>query len=106
MKKESSKWERILANCTSIFITVTDAVRKPHCKATWGGVYLVFASTPLFIIEGSQDRESNSVGTWKQELMLRPWRSSAYWLAAMSMLTCLPCYPHYHQPGVAQLTIR
>ena len=30
--------------------------------------------------EGSQDRNSNRAGSWRQELMQRPWRDAAYWL--------------------------
>jgi hypothetical protein len=30
--------------------------------------------------EGSQNRDSNRAGTWRQELMQRPWRDAAYWL--------------------------
>ena len=36
--------------------------------------------TLLFITKGSQDRNSNRAGTWRQALMHRPWRSTAYWL--------------------------
>ena len=43
-----------------------------------------YASTLLFIIKGSQDRNSNRAETWRQELMQRPWRGAAYWLS--------PCY--------------
>jgi hypothetical protein len=28
----------------------------------------------MFIIEEVQDRNSGRAGTWRQELMLRPWR--------------------------------
>ena len=35
--------------------------------------------TALFIIEGSQDRNSNRAGTWRQELMQRQWRDAVYW---------------------------
>jgi hypothetical protein len=31
-----------------------------------------YTSILLFIIEGSQDRNSNRAGTWRQELMKRP----------------------------------
>ena len=41
-------------------------------------VYLAYASTPQFIIEGSQGRNSSRAGTWRQELMQRPWRGAAY----------------------------
>jgi hypothetical protein len=32
----------------------------------------------LFIIEGSQDRNSNKSGSRRQELMQRPWRDVTY----------------------------
>ena len=32
-------------------------------------VYLAYTCTSLFIIRGSQDRNSNRAGTWRQELM-------------------------------------
>jgi hypothetical protein len=35
-------------------------------------VYLPYTSRALFIIKGSQDRNSNMAGTWRQELMQRP----------------------------------
>jgi hypothetical protein len=41
-------------------------------------VYSVYTSTLLFITKGSQDWNSQSVGTWRQELMQRPWRNAAY----------------------------
>lgn len=41
-------------------------------------VYLAYNSTTLFIIKGSQCRNSNRAGTWKQELTQSPWRSAAY----------------------------
>ena len=31
-----------------------------------------------FIIEGSNGRNSNRVGIWRQELIQRPWRGAAY----------------------------
>ena len=44
-------------------------------KATWCGerIYLASAFTSQFITEGSQDRNSNSAGTGRLELMQRPW---------------------------------
>jgi hypothetical protein len=41
-------------------------------------VYLAYTSTLLFTAEGSQDSNSNSTGTWRQELMQRPWSGAAY----------------------------
>jgi hypothetical protein len=34
-------------------------------------IYLAYTSMLLFIIEGSQDRNSNRAGSWRQELMQR-----------------------------------
>jgi hypothetical protein len=42
--------------------------------------YLAYIFISLFIIEGSQDRNSNNAGTWRQELLQRPWRGAAYLL--------------------------
>ena len=50
-------------------------------------VYLAYTSTLLFITEGSQDRHSNRVGSWRQERMQRPWRGAAYWLAPHGLLS-------------------
>jgi hypothetical protein len=54
-------------------------------------VYLAYTSVLLFIIEGSQDRNSSRAGTWRQELMLRPRRGAAYSLAPHGLLS-LPSY--------------
>jgi hypothetical protein len=36
------------------------------------GVYLAYTSTSLFITKRSQDRNSNKIETWRQELMQKP----------------------------------
>jgi hypothetical protein len=41
-------------------------------------VYSAYTSTLLFIIKGSQDRNSHRVGTWRQEWMQKPWKKAAY----------------------------
>jgi hypothetical protein len=41
-------------------------VQKQLGKKT---AYLAYASTSLFIINGSQDRNSNQEATWKQDLI-------------------------------------
>lgn len=48
-------------------------------------VYFAYISTLLFIIKGSQERNSNRAGIWRQELMKKPWRA-AYWLAQWAFL--------------------
>ena len=63
-----------------------------------GGIYSVYTSTALFITEGSQGRNSSRVGTWRQELMQRPWRDAAYWLAHHGLLSQLSYRTQIHQP--------
>jgi hypothetical protein len=43
----------------------------------------------LFIVKGSQGRTSCRAGTWRQELMQRPWRGAAFWLASHGLLNLL-----------------
>ena len=51
--------------------------------------------------EGSEGRNSNRAGTWRQELMQRPWMSAAYWFDFHGLLS-LFCYrTQDHQPRVA-----
>jgi hypothetical protein len=50
-------------------------------------VYLGPASPSQVITGGSQDRNSGRAGTWRQELMQRPWRGSACWLASHGLLS-------------------
>ena len=61
-------------------------------------VNLAHASIALLIIEGSQDRNSNWAGTWRQELMQRPQRGAAYWLAPGGLLSLLPYKAQNYQP--------
>jgi hypothetical protein len=63
-------------------------------------VYSAYTSTLLFIIKGSQDRNSHRAGTWRQELMQRPWRDAAYWLASL-----LSYKPRTISPGMAPPTM-
>jgi len=37
-------------------------------------IYSAYTSTLLLITKGSQDRNLHRAGSWKQELMQRPWR--------------------------------
>jgi hypothetical protein len=59
---------------------------------------LPYTFISLFIIERSQDRNSNRVGTWRQELMQRPWRGTAYRLAPHGLLTLICYRTQDHQP--------
>jgi hypothetical protein len=51
---------------------------KHHDHVGEERVYLAYISTLLLIIEGSQDRNSHRVGTWRQKLMQMPWMGAAY----------------------------
>lgn len=73
---------------------VTSASPKDECsiavmkqltkKQVEGKVYLPYTSTSQLIIKGSQDRNLSRVGTWRQELILRPWRVAAYFKACFT----------------------
>ena len=88
-KSDRVKWpwvkilETLKLTKSLVLVRVTFAVMKSHQHSNLGEkrVYLVHNFTSLFIIEGTQDRNSNRTGTWRQELMLRSWRSEALWLA-------------------------
>ena len=56
---------------------------------------LVYTSILQLITEGSQNRNSNRAGTWRQELMQSPQRGAAYWLVLCALLNLLP----YKNPG-------
>ena len=43
-------------------------------------------------------RNSSRAGTWRQELMQRPWRVAAHWLASPGLLTCLIIEPRTTSP--------
>jgi hypothetical protein len=49
-------------------------------------VYSAYTSTLLLITKGSQDRNSHRAGTWRQELMQRPWRAAVYWTGSPGFL--------------------
>jgi hypothetical protein len=59
-----------------------------HSQVREEGIYLAFTSISLVIIEGSQDRNSKQGRNLAQELMQRPWRSAAYWLAHPGLSAC------------------
>lgn len=61
--------------CTPVLVTVPTAMKKHHDQKQHEEerVYSAYASTSLSIVEGSQNRNSDRAGTWKQELMQRPW---------------------------------
>jgi hypothetical protein len=61
-------------------------------------VYSPYTSILLFITKGSQDRNPHRAGTWRQELMQRPWRDVPYWLASPGLLSLLSYRTQDYQP--------
>jgi hypothetical protein len=61
-------------------------------------VYSAYNSTLLFIIKGSQDRNSLMAETWRQELMQRPWRGAAYWIASPGLISLFSCRTQDYHP--------
>ena len=71
---------------TPLLVRVSTAATKNHGQINVEERdYLACISTVLYIIKGSQDRNSNRAGTWRQKLIQRP-GSSAYWLALHGLL--------------------
>jgi hypothetical protein len=44
-------------------------------------------------LEGSQDRHSKRAGTWREELMQKPWRNTVYCLALHGFTVCFLIEP-------------
>ena len=70
-----------------------------------GKVYLAYTSTSMIIIKGSHDKKSNRVKTWRQELILKPYRCAAYWLTPHDYSACLLIEPRTNSPGIVSPTM-
>jgi hypothetical protein len=68
-------------------------------------VYSAYTSTLLFITRGSQDWNSSRAGVWRQELMQRPWKGAAYWLASPGFLSLLSYRTQDYQQRNVPLTM-
>jgi hypothetical protein len=78
----------------------------PWPRATWGGKGLFGLHFHMVVHhEGSQDRNSNKAGTWRQELMQRSWRSTSYWLGPLACSACILIELRTTSPGVASHTM-
>ena len=60
-------------------------------------IFISQLSGPLLVTEGSQDQNSYRAGTWRQELVQRPWRGAADWLAPHGLLSLLSYKARAHQ---------
>ena len=61
-------------------------------------VFSAYTSTLRLITKESQDRNSHRAGTWRQELMQRPWRNAASRLASPGLLSLLSYRTQDYQP--------
>jgi hypothetical protein len=69
----------------------------------WKGNDLFDLGFHVIITEGSQGSNSKGAGSWRQELMQRPWRNAAYWLTPHRLLSLLSQRTQDHQPRVVLL---
>jgi hypothetical protein len=68
-------------------------------------VYSAYTSTLLVITKGSQDWNSDRAGTWRQELMQRPWRVLLTGLLPLACSACCLIEPKTTSPGMAPPTL-
>jgi len=64
-------------------LRVFTAARKHRDQSKLGSTGFIQLTLPqhCLSLKETQDRNSHRTGTWRQELMQRPWRVAAYWLA-------------------------
>jgi hypothetical protein len=62
--------------------------------------YSAYISSLLFIIKGSQARNSHKARAWRQKLIQRLWRDAAYWISSHGLLILLSYRTQdYHPKG-------
>ena len=61
----------------------------------------IYSAYTSEILRGSQDRNSSRAGTWRQELIQKPWRGAAHWLASLGFLRLLSYRTQDTRPGTA-----
>jgi hypothetical protein len=85
------KGRRTQQSVLPVLVRVSIAAKKHHDQTPSGGGKSLFCLHfhTLFIAKGSQNMNSSKVGTWRQELMQRPWRGAAFWLAPCGLLSLL-----------------
>jgi hypothetical protein len=71
--------------CLTDSVAVINTTTKTNFGRKWLISFLYFQATALpqrAVRTGTQSK----AGTWRQELMQRPWRGAAYWLAQPAFL--------------------
>jgi hypothetical protein len=75
-------------------------------EASWGRKGLFSLHIHITVHhQRSQERNSHSTGTWRQELMQRPWRGVAYWTAPLAYLVCFLTELRTTSPGMVPPTM-
>ena len=78
-----------------VLVRATIAVTEHQLpKAMWGQMEFISHRFPY----KSSSSKAVKAGTWRQELMQRPWRCAAYWLAPHGLLSLLSFRCQDHQP--------
>jgi hypothetical protein len=65
---------------------------KPHDQSNLGKKGFLWLMLPHHS-SSSKDRDSSRAGTWRQELMQKPRRSAACWVAPMACSACFLIEP-------------
>jgi len=96
-----------LLACFTMLLWVTITVMKHHDQKQIGEerVCLVYTSILPSITEGSQDRNPNKAGTWRQELRQRPWRVLLTGLLSMACWIWCLIESKTTSPGMEPSTI-
>ena len=90
----------------SVLVRVMVETEHHDQKASWGGKGIVGLHFHIAVhCEGSQDRNSNRAGTWRQEMTQRPWKGAAYWHAPYGLLRPLSIEPRTTSPGMTPPTM-
>lgn len=82
-----------------IFTAMTKHHDQKHVREE--RFYFAYNSRYQCITKGSQDKNLNRLGTVRQELMQKPWRSTTYWSALYCQFTLHP----EHQSTTVPLTM-
>jgi hypothetical protein len=82
-----------------VLVWVSIALVKHNSPKQFGVERLYFSVQfkAQYIIKGIQGQNSSREGTWREELMQRPWRTAINWLAPYGFLSLLSHSTQHHQ---------
>jgi hypothetical protein len=91
--------------CVLVRVSIAAQNIMPKKQVGEERVYSAYTSMLLFITKGSQDWNSHRVGTWRQELMQRPWRVLLTGLLPLTCSTYFLIESRTTSPGMAPPTM-